>query len=113
HELLVNLVSNAVKYNDKPERWVEVGSDASQSDADVAVIFVRDNGIGIPANRFESIFQIFRRLHGRTAYGGGTGVGVTIARKIVERHGGRIWLQSEPGLGTTFFVGLPRPGRLT
>jgi light-regulated signal transduction histidine kinase (bacteriophytochrome) len=114
HELLVNLVSNAIEYNDKPERRVEVGvapaADPAEAPADEVVLFVRDNGIGIPPARFESIFQIFRRLHARTAYGGGTGVGLTIARKIVERHGGRIWLDSSVGEGSTFYVALPRPG---
>ena len=101
-EALTNLVSNAVKYNDKPDRWVEIGV----SPQDSAVIYVRDNGIGIAERQQERIFEIFRRLHGRDEFGGGTGAGLTIAKKTIERHGGRLWLTSTPGEGTTFYVSL-------
>jgi two-component system, chemotaxis family, sensor kinase Cph1 len=102
--------------NDKPEKWIEIGpvidggtspGVAEALTAGQAVMYVKDNGIGIPANRQEQVFQIFRRLHNRDAYGGGTGVGLTIAKKIVERHRGRIWFESEPGVGSTFFVAVP------
>jgi chemotaxis family two-component system sensor kinase Cph1 len=97
-EVFLNLVTNAAKYNDKPDPWVE----ATWSDAPGGpVLHVRDNGIGIPEKHRDAVFRIFKRLHGRDAFGGGTGAGLTIARKIVERHGGRIWLESEPGAGTT------------
>lgn len=101
-EALANLVSNAVKYNDKSERWVEIGADASRP----GVYYVRDNGIGIAERNFERIFQIFRRLHGRDEFGGGTGAGLTIAKKTIERHGGRMWLTSTVGEGTTFYFTL-------
>jgi signal transduction histidine kinase len=68
--------------------------------------YVRDNGIGISPERQDEIFQIFRRLHERGAYGGGVGAGLTIAQQIVERHGGRIWLESTPTVGTTFYFTL-------
>lgn len=105
NELFTNLISNAIKYNDKPEKWVEIGGLAGEA-AENLTFYVRDNGIGIPQEHQEKIFQIFRRLHGRDDFGGGTGAGLTIARKIVERHGGRIWVESIPNQGTTFYFTL-------
>jgi signal transduction histidine kinase len=107
-EIWSNLITNAAKYNDKPEKWVEVGfreGDPAKPGAP-PVFFVRDNGIGIPEKHHDSIFRIFKRLHGRDQYGGGTGAGLTIVRKIVERHNGRVWLESSPGEGTTFYFTL-------
>jgi PAS domain S-box-containing protein len=102
-EMLQNLISNGAKYNSKPTKWVEVGCDVAGA---TPVYTVRDNGIGIPKQHQESIFGIFKRLHTQDKFGGGTGSGLTVARKIVERHGGRIWLESTPGDGTTFFFTL-------
>ncbi len=106
-EIFNNLIVNAIKYNDKAEKWVEIGCEASsEGRAQQPVFYVRDNGIGIAPQHHEAIFRIFRRLHGREEYGGGTGAGLTIVRKIVERHGGRIWLVSQPGAGSTFYFTL-------
>jgi len=104
-EVFTNLVTNALKYNDKPERWVEVGAVPDGDEAHVAY-YVRDNGIGIKPEYHEAIFRIFKRLHGRDKYGGGTGTGLTIVNRIIERHNGRIWLESTPGQGTTFYFTL-------
>jgi PAS domain S-box-containing protein len=101
-EVFYNLVTNAMKYNDKPERWIEVG----WKEGAPPVFYVRDNGIGIREKHQESIFRIFKRLHAREAFGGGTGAGLTIVKKIVQRHGGRIWLESAFGEGTTFYFTL-------
>lgn len=100
-EVLRNLITNAVKYNDKMDKWVEIGYQSTG-----CIHYVRDNGIGIASEHHDRVFNIFRRLHARDAYGGGTGAGLTLAKRIIERHGGRIWLESEPGLGTAFYFTL-------
>lgn len=110
-EIFSNLIANAIKYNDKAERWVEIGY-AETEDPNHPVLYVKDNGIGIPAQHRDAVFRIFRRLHGREEYGGGVGAGLTIVKKIIERHGGRIWIESEVGVGTTFYFTLA-PTRIT
>ncbi|MBD2597385.1 GAF domain-containing protein [Nostoc spongiaeforme FACHB-130] len=106
NELFTNLISNAMKYNDKAQKWVEIGYILQQDTPRKPIFYVRDNGIGILEKHLDKIFQIFRRLHGRDEFGGGTGAGLTIARKIVERHGGRIWVESTPNQGSTFYFTL-------
>ena len=102
-EVLTNLLSNAVKYNDKETPRIEFGFTEEKGKP---VFFVRDNGIGIHEKHHDTIFRIFKRLHGRDAYGGGIGAGLTITQKIIERHGGEIWLESVPQEGTTFYFTL-------
>ncbi|MBD2518918.1 GAF domain-containing protein [Nostoc sp. FACHB-973] len=104
-EVFNNLIANAIKYNDKPEKWIEIGYVEAASPAPVT-FYVRDNGIGIREKHFEAIFRIFKRLHGPSKYGGGTGAGLTITKKIVERHGGKIWVESTYGEGSTFYFTL-------
>lgn len=99
-ELFRNLIANAIKYNDKPEKTVEISCDTGADGR--AVFHVRDNGIGIDPRFHEEIFRIFRRLNSEDDAVRGSGVGLTFVRKIVERHGGAIWLDSEPGAGTCF-----------
>ena len=115
-EVLVNLLSNALKYNDKAVKRVEVGYVAandtlargtfSAETHQHAVYYVRDNGIGIAARHLDQVFKMFKRLHGREEYGGGSGAGLTIVRKLVERHGGHVWVESVQGEGCTFFFTL-------
>lgn len=97
-----NLITNAIKYNDKASQQIDIG----YLDSSPLTFFVRDNGIGIPAQHHEAIFTIFRRLHRDDEYGGGTGAGLTIVRKHIERQGGRLWLESTPGQGSTFYFTL-------
>ncbi len=105
--LLQNLLGNALKYR-HPERppWVRL---EGQRLPDGRVCFsVSDNGIGIAREHFEQVFQIFRRLHATAEYEG-TGIGLAVCRRIVDRHGGRIWIDSAVGAGATFHVELPPP----
>lgn len=101
-ELFRNLIGNAIKYNDNAEKIVEVGV----SGGDGRTLYVRDNGIGIEAEHHQDIFRIFKRLHGQSSYGGGTGSGLTFVKKIVEEHGGSIRVESAPGEGTAFYFTL-------
>lgn len=109
-EVFLNLISNALKYHDKPDgRWVEIGWQEGEA-GHPPIFYVSDNGIGIAPEHHEQIFRIFRRLHGRESYGGGTGAGLTIAQKLIERHGGKLWLESTPGSGSRFsFTLAPDP----
>jgi PAS domain S-box-containing protein len=102
-QLLQNLIANALKFrgDDPPE--VHVGA---REEKDDWVIWVQDNGIGIDPQYFVRIFQVFQRLHTRRKHPG-TGIGLAICKKIVERHGGRIWVESEPGKGATFYFSIP------
>lgn len=105
-EVFRNLITNAVKYNNSPVKRIEIGYlDEMKTKDGVAtqVFYVKDNGIGIEEEFFEDIFRIFKRLNAEDDDKKGTGVGLTFVRKIVERHGGRIWLDSVPGRGTTFY----------
>jgi two-component system, chemotaxis family, sensor kinase Cph1 len=116
-ELFTNLISNAIEYNDSTQKIIEIGyilpeeidKDSSKfPDFDSArtIFFVKDNGIGIRDKHLETIFKIFKRLHPANKYGGGTGAGLTIAKKIVERHGGKITVTSTFGEGSTFYFTL-------
>ncbi|OWV86332.1 PAS domain-containing sensor histidine kinase [Rhizobium sp. N122] len=116
-EVFRNLITNAIKYNDKPAPLVSIGylERYVGKDGTVArnVFFVRDNGKGIPQEFHEDIFRIFKRLEKSQDSDDGTGAGLTFVRKIIARHNGDIWLESEVGTGTTFYftLGKKREGQ--
>jgi light-regulated signal transduction histidine kinase (bacteriophytochrome) len=102
-QLFQNLLANAIKFQGQKTPLIHV---SAQTDEHGWRLAVKDNGIGIAPEHQERIFAIFQRLHGRQEYPG-TGIGLALCKKIVERHGGRIWLQSEPGKGAIFYFNLP------
>ena len=102
-QLLQNLIANAIKFHgDEPPR-IHL---SAREEGNEWVISLRDNGIGFDPQYAEQIFKVFKRLHTKEAYPG-TGIGLAICKKIVERLGGRIWAESEPGRGSTFSFSIP------
>ena len=101
-EVFANLIINGIKYNDKENRLIEIGVE----DGAEKHYYVRDNGIGIAEAARDRIFEIFHRVHGHNDFGGGVGAGLTIARRTIERHGGRLWVESSIGEGSTFYFTL-------
>ncbi|MBD3173631.1 MAG: hypothetical protein GF320_00510 [Armatimonadia bacterium] len=101
--VFANLLGNAIKYRgDEPPR-IDVEAESANGEW---TFCVTDNGIGIPEGQEEVVFDVFRRLHGRGEYPG-TGIGLAIVRRIVVRHGGRVWVESTPGEGSKFYFSLP------
>jgi PAS domain S-box-containing protein len=101
-QLFQNLIANGLKFHGERPPQIHIGA---RSEQERWVFWVRDNGIGIESQYFERVFQVFQRLHTRNKYPG-TGIGLAICKKIVERHGGTIWVESQPGQGSTFFFSM-------
>ncbi len=105
-QLFQNLIGNAIKFRRDGTPVIDI---EAREESGYYVFAFRDNGIGIAPEFFDRIFHIFQRLHNRTRYPG-TGIGLAVCRRIVERHGGKIWVESEIGQGTTFFFTIPLSG---
>jgi len=104
-QVFQNLISNGIKFRGKEPPRVQVSAMHKEGEW---VFSVKDNGIGIDPQYFDRVFIIFQRLHGHEYPG--TGAGLSIAKRIVERHGGRIWVESEPGKGSVFYFSIPAKG---
>lgn len=107
-EVFRNLITNAVKYNKSERKIIEIGMLENAKEEGPA-FYVKDNGIGIEPRFYDDIFRIFKRLNEEDDSAKGTGVGLTFVKKIIQRHGGKIWLESTPDMGTTFYFTLPTP----
>lgn len=112
-ELLRNLVSNGIKYNKSAHRTIAIGcteaAHPGKGRIESQVFYVRDNGIGIPEHFHQDIFRIFKRLAPNDASNKGTGVGLTFVKRIIERHMGEIWLESDGENGSCFYFTIPSP----
>lgn len=107
NEIFTNLVSNAIKYTDPSDRRIEFLFEPATLSTEKLAVAVKDNGIGVATEDHQRIFNLFRRLHPPEEYGGGSGAGLTIARKLVERQGGKMWIESSLGEGAEFWFTLP------
>ncbi|NMM01069.1 histidine kinase [Paraburkholderia sp. RP-4-7] len=109
-QVFANLIGNAVNYLDPArEGQIEIGTTPAPPGVhSLRIFYVRDNGLGIPAVALPRLFNAFQRLHGNVA--AGEGIGLALVRRVVERHGGRVWAESKEGVGTTFYLSLPEAG---
>jgi len=107
HSVFTNLIGNALKFTrPRSEASITIGTLPDADDASI-VVFIRDNGVGFDMRYRDRLFGLFQRLHHDDEFEG-TGIGLAMVRRVLHRHGGRVWGESELGAGTTFFVALPR-----
>ncbi|NQT27114.1 GHKL domain-containing protein [candidate division KSB1 bacterium] len=105
-KVFIHLIDNAIKFCDEPLPKIHIQAETRENDY---LFLISDNGIGIDPQYFDKIFMIFQRLHINSKYQG-TGVGLALCKKIIERHCGKIWLESEEGKGSTFYFTIPIKG---
>ena len=116
-EVFNNLITNACKYNDKNDKFIEIGwletpfkpdeETLTMDNKELITLYVRDNGMGILEKDYFKVFKPFTRLQGRIQCGDGTGIGLNLTKKIIEHHHGKIWVESQIGIGSTFYFTIP------
>jgi light-regulated signal transduction histidine kinase (bacteriophytochrome) len=103
-QIWMNLVSNAIKYSSgKSDPFIRIGEKLS---GDEITFFIKDNGVGFDMKYSEKLFAVFHRLHGSDVFEG-TGVGLSIVKRLVTKHGGQVWAEAEKGVGATFYFTIP------
>jgi light-regulated signal transduction histidine kinase (bacteriophytochrome) len=102
NQLFQNLIQNAIKYNDKEAGIIEIGSSETETELQ---FYIKDNGIGIAAQYQSKIFDVFSKLHSNDP---SSGIGLSIVKKIIDLYQGKIWLESQENIGTTFYFSLPK-----
>jgi two-component system sensor kinase len=107
YQVMENLLNNAIKYTRaRKTAVIEVGGQEEEKET---IYYVKDNGVGFEERYADKLFGVFQRLHGREEYEG-TGVGLAIVKRIIERHGGRVWAEGKVDEGATFYFALPKNG---